>query len=760
MENSNRPLENAAIGQRTPLYDARLKAAGVIRYVDDMKLPRMLYAKMVWSTVPHAIIKSIDTEEAEKAAGVRAVCTWKNCSQVSYNSCGEDIDKFLTEKVFDQRVRYVGDRVAAVAADTLEIAEKAAKLIKVEYEVLPFYLDPEEAMREDAFPIHEGGNVAETVLLKAGDVDSAWNEADQLFESVYEMPPIHHGAMEPHTAIASYDASGKLTVYSPSQDVFGCRANLSRIFSLPMNQVRVINPCIGGGFGGKIDAILEPVVAQLSIMTKRPVKMTLNRREEMISTRTRHGMKIYLKTGVMNDGRIIAQQMTMIANAGAYSAGTSSVVWASGGKFFKKHKTPNLRFTGYPVFTNMPVSGAMRGFGSPQRCFAQERQLNDIAKTLNIPILELQKINLIDLNDSDPRNRISHGRAFPKEAVRIGQELFAWDENLREMEESKTENSRFRIGVGMAVGVHGNGVFGVMPDTSGVMIKLNEDGSLTVFTGYSDMGNGTVTTQQQIISSVSGIPLDQIACVTADTETTMWDLGNYSSRGTFVGGNAALKTAAHLAEEIKREAAEILSLQPENIILDNGTAFGKDDKSRSVSMEEIARHAKQVNQRDICVSDTFASQNLALSYGAHFCKVRVDTETGIVKPLLVVAAHDLGKVINPLQTEGQIEGAIQMGLGYALTEALRFSDEGKMTNAILKKYKMFYAEDMPEIRIGYVENLEFGGPFGAKSIGECSVVPVAAAVANAVCNALDVEIDELPMTPESVLAAIQRKSQG
>jgi len=238
----------------------------------------------------------------------------------------------------------------------------------------------------------------------------------------------------------------------------------------------------------------------------------------------------------------------------------------------------------------------------------------------------------------------------------------------------------------------------------------------------------------------------------------MWDLGNYSSRGTFVGGNAALKAAEHLASELGKEAAEILNVDPDEIFLKDGAAVRKGSEECSATMADIVRHAKQVNQRDICVSDTFASANLALSYGAHFCKVSVDTETGIVKPLLIVAAHDLGKVINPMQTEGQIEGAIQMGLGYALTEALVINEDGKVTNAILKKYKMLHAEEMPEIRIAFVENGEIGGPFGAKSIGECSVVPVAAAVANAVCNALDTSIDQLPLTPDVVLRAIQESN--
>lgn len=750
----NEEISKKIVGKKIPLYDAQQKATGHVRYVDDMKFPHMLYAKMLWSPLPHAYIKSIDVSEAEQLSGVQAVCTWENASDVRYNSCGEDIDKFLTEKIFDRTVRFIGDRVAAVAADTLEIAEKAVKLIKVEYEELPFYTEPEEAMKEGACAIHEGGNIPEVIDLHCGNVEEAFRHADHVIEHTYKMPAVHHGAMEPHTSIAIYEPMGKLTVYSPSQDVFGCRANLARIFSLPMNKVRVINPCIGGAFGGKIDAILEPVVAQLSILTRKPVKMTLNRKEEMISTRTRHAMTVRLKSGFMEDGRIIAEEMTMLANAGAYSAGTSSVVWATGGKFFKNHKTPNLHFLGYPVYTNTPVAGAMRGFGSPQRCFAQERQMNRIARGLKKSILELQMINLVTPACCDLRDQVPHGMAYPKEAIERGKVLFNWNAAMEEERLSKERDCPYRIGVGMAAGVHGNGVFGVMPDTSGIILKMNEDGSMTMFTGYSDMGNGAVTTQLQIVSECTGIPLDKIACVAADTETTMWDLGNFSSRGTFVGGNAALKAGKHIANELGKEAAEMLQVPVSEIVLEDETA--RDQKGNMLSIEQIVRHAKQTNQRDICTSDTFASANLALSYGAHFCKVKVDLSTGEVTPLDYVAVHDLGKVINPMQAEGQIEGAIQMGLGYALSEDLNIDKNGKVNHFVLKKYHMFHAEEMPHIQVDFVNKPEIGGPYGAKSVGECAVVPVAAAVVNAIANALDCPFDTLPVTAEKILQALEK----
>lgn len=750
----NNERTQGLIGTKVPLYDAEYKVRGLLKYTDDMKFPHMLYAKMLWSPVPHALIKSIDTSEAEKLPGVQQICTWKNSSQVLYNSCGEDIDVFRTEKIFDRTVRYIGDRVAVVAADTLEIAEKAVKLIKVEYEELPFYTDPESAMKEDAFPLHEGGNVPEVIDLHCGDVEKAFQQADQVIDHVYTMPAVHHGAMEPHSSIAIYDQLGKLTIYSPAQDVFGCRANLSRIFSLPMNRVRVINPGIGGGFGGKIDCLLEPVVAQLAILTHKPVKMTLNRKEEIVSTRTRHAMRVRLKTGFMNDGTILAEEMTMWANTGAYSSGSSSVVWATGGKFFKNHKTPNLHFLAYPVFTNTPVAGAMRGFGSPQRCFAQERQMNRIAHMLNKSIIDLQMKNLVDASCCDLRDQVPHGMAYPKEAVEKGRVLFDWDSAVLEERTSKMQKLDYRIGVGMAVGVHGNGVYGVKPDTSGVRLQMNEDGTMTMYTGYSDMGNGAVTTQLQIVSNCTGIPMHKITCVTADTETTMWDLGNYSSRGTFVGGNAALKAGRHMADELRKIAAEILNESASDILLENECAKGPNDSC--VSIEELVRHAKAVNQTELCVSDTFASSNLALSYGAHFCKVKVDLNTGKVTPLKYAAVHDLGKVINPLQAEGQIEGAIQMGLGYALSEDLKIDQGGKVGNFVLKKYQMFHAEEMPPIQIDFVNQAEIGGPYGAKSVGECSVVPVAAAVVNAVSNALDYSFDSLPITSDKIFEALEK----
>lgn len=746
------------IGKDTSIRDAAVKTTGQMKYVADMSFPQMLHAKVLFSPLPHAKITRIDTSKAEALEGVHAVVCYKNVPDVKFNSCGEEIDGDKTEKLFDSTVRYVGDKVAAVAAETPAIAEKAVRLIEVEYQELPYYIDPEDALAEDAYPIHEGGNVIFEVDIAAGDVEAGMKEADYIYEDEYETPAIHHGAIETHASIAMYEANGKLTVYTPSQDVFGYRKNLSRIFQIPMSRVRVVNPGMGGGFGGKIDLVTEQITSLLAIKTGRPVKLVYTRREDIQSSRTRHAMKMRVKTGVKKDGTIVAQEMEVIANAGAYAGGTMSVVWAMSTKYFKLHKTPNIRFHGIPVYTNTPISGAMRGFGSPQEFFAQQRQMNKIARDLHLDLIEVQMKNLVEPYSADQRNGLSHGNSRPKDCVIQGAELFGWDKAKQEEELSGQENGRYRIGVGMAAAAHGNGVFGVRPDTTGVILKMNEDGSLVMYTGVSDMGNGSVTTQTLAVAEELGVTLDRIECIQADTDSTLWDLGNYSSRGTFVSCQAAVEAARMMRKEVLREAAQLLEEEEGNLFFENNRVWTVDQREKSVSFGEIAEHAKAVNQRDLCCSTTFASKAMAVSYGAHFAKVKVDTQTGEVQILDYTAVHDVGKALNPMAVEGQIEGAVQMGVGYALTEGLEIDAKGKVKNTTFKQYHMPGADEMPPIKIGLVEGIEPSGPYGAKSIGECSVVPAPAAIANAVANAIGREVNRLPMKPADILALLQEEN--
>lgn len=389
-------IKNGVVGQGIPIRDAVKKVTGQTRYVADQKLPGMLHAKVLFSTVAHARIKRIDCSQALALPGVKAVLWHENTPDVRYNGTGESIDRYRTERIFDDTVRFIGDRVAAVAAVDLATAEKAVRLIRVEYEPLPVNTDPEAGMVEGAYPLFEDcglerGNLIETIRQSCGDVDKAMAEADLVLQDEYRLPMAHHGALETHACIAEWDADGKLTLHTTSQDIFSMRQNLCRIFCLPMSKVRIRVPAMGGSFGGRVDMILEPVAAALAIRAGRPVKLAYNRREEMLSTRTRHAMKIRIKSGVKRDGTILAQDMQVYCSAGAYVGGTCNIVWSMCSKFFKILTCRNLRFAGYPVVTNTPVGGPMRGFGSPQIFFAHQRHMNRLARSLDMDPMQLQE---------------------------------------------------------------------------------------------------------------------------------------------------------------------------------------------------------------------------------------------------------------------------------------------------------------------------------------------------------------------------------
>lgn len=752
----NYESHNGMIGKRLPIRDAVVKTTGQLRYVADMKLPRMLHGKILFSPVAHARIKSIDTSKAEALPGVRAVVTYLNTPDTLFNCCGETIDESKNERIFSPVVRHVGDRVAAVAADTLAIAEKAVRLIEVEYEELPFYLDPEEAMKEEAYPIHEGGNIAEVVNLNQGDVDEGMKEADLVFEDRYTLPGIHQAYIETHAALASYDANGKLTVWSPTQDAWSVRMNLCRIFNLKMSRVRVVADPVGGGFGGKIDILIEHVAAALAMKAGRPVRIVLTRREDIPVAHSRHPMVMYIRTGVKRDGTIVAQDVHAVINTGGYAGGTSAIAWAMGGKLFRMTNTPNLRFKATEVYTNTIPTGAMRGFGSPQLFFAQQRQINKIAKELGLDMTEMLLKNLKGVHDKDERNGTPLGDLYAKECVSMGAEMFDWKGALAEQEASRKENGRYRVGVGMAVAAHGNGVFGVHTDISGVILKMNDDGTLVMSSGSCDMGNGVVTLQAQLISEILTIPMEDVTFVQADTDNTLYDWGNFSSRGTYVCGAAAVKAGNAMKRMLLEEAADLLPEDIDRIELRDGRAWSLNYPDRSATMAELASHARHRSHRDLVAAVNHASNGMAVSFGAHFVKVRVDTQTGEVKPLDYVAVHDVGTPLNPMNLEGQVEGAIQMGLGYALCESINLDAKGKVTNSTFRQYHIFTAPEMPPIRVAFVGKPEPTGPYGGKSIGECSVVPSPAAIANAVSNALEQDYHDLPLRKEVILASLSK----
>lgn len=746
------------VGRRLPVRDAELKASGRRRYTGDLRLPGMLHAKMLWSPVAHARIKRIDTSRAEALPGVRAVATCFNAPARPFNSALRYKTHNIppNEYIFPSVVRYVGDRVAAVAAGDPETAAEAVRLIEVEYEELPAVFDPEEALQPDAPQIHEGGNLVMEIKAEAGDVEAAFAGSDLVLEERYTTPAVHHYAIEPHVCLADWDGR-KLTVWTPGQNIFAFRVILSEVLDLPVNRVRVIKPPVGGAFGGKLEAVLEPVVAFLAMKTGRPVRMELSRKECMVSTRTRHAAVVCVKAGARKDGALTALDFKVVTNTGAYASSALNVLSAMSAKGFLLYRTPNVRFRGYPAYTNTPVAGAMRGYGSPQLFAPLEVHLDRVAGALGLDPLEFRLKNLVHPGDPNPRTGKSLGNCRIIDCVGTGAALIGWEKR-----DGLPRTGRVVRGLGMACGVHGNGVFPVHTDLTTITLKMLEDGGVVMFTGTQDLGQGATTAFTQIAGQVLGVDPASIEVVEADTELTSFDLGTYASRGIWVSGRAAQRAAEKLLDQVLEEAALLLRASKSDLAVESGWVVDRRDPGRRASLGEVVVYAQQRGgMRELIATESYQSAANAGSYGAHFAEVEVETDTGRVRVLRCVAAHDIGKAINPLAVEGQIQGGIQMGLGYSLSEELIVDPAtGKVANAHPKKYSMFKAKDMPEITIRLVEEGEPPGPFGAKSIGEVATVPVAPAVINAVNHALGTNLTRFPAAPDRILAELRAKGMG
>lgn len=748
------------IGEGKPIEDAAWKVTGRKQYVADMKVPQMAYGKILYSTIPHGSIIRIDTSKAEALPGVLAVADYRNSPMTPYNSAKRFIGQQVisNETIFAQRCRFVGDRVAAVAAESEEIAAKAIRLIEVEYEPLPFVTDIPSAIQEDAYPVHEGGNVITGMETHCGDAEAAFAKCDHVIEDTYTTPPIHHAAIEPHAVLADWGPDGKLTVYSANQNCFAFRVILSDIFGLPMNRIRVCAPAIGGAFGGKLEMTIEPVAAVLSKMAGRPVKIVLSRRETMMATRVRHGSLSHVKTGFDDDGRIRAMEFKIYTNTGGYASSALNVAGALMHKVFLAYRIPDMKITSIPVYTNTETAGAMRGYGSPQIYFGMQRQINEMAGILGKDPAEIQRINMVRPDSRNPASGEPIGNPRPLDCLEKALRLSDYEKALVRQRKSKEAGGPLRVGVGIALGVHGNNCFGVHRDNTSPMIKMNEDGTCLLYTGSHDMGTDTVGMQKQIIAEILGITVDRIAAVTADTDSCLWHIGDYSSRGVFVVGEAAVKAAEKMKTLLLEEAGKYFGVEPEEICLRDNRAWVKKDPEKSADLKEIMIYCQSVSNRELCVHETYEAIRGAASYGVHIAEAEVDIRTGKVRIRKYTAVHDVGNILNPMMIEGQLQGAVQMGIGYALSEGMHWDSKGQPGPLTLKKCGVLRADQMPDQLItDFVTGKggEPGGPFGAKALGECPVVPAAPAVVNAICNALDIELRDLPASPERILHALK-----
>ncbi len=756
------PLQQPAlsiVGRSMPQLDTVAKATGMARYTADLKIPGMLYAKVLRSPFPHARILDINTSRAERLHGVKAVICHKNVPRVAYNSYyREPIDEErlpADEYIFDEKVRYVGDKVAAVAATSLDLAEEALEHIKVEYEELPFVLDPLEALSPGAPRIHDmENNLVREVRWDLGNVEEGFAEADHIFENTYRTQMQQHAPLEPHCNIAQFDSNGKLHVISSTQGTFNVRVLLGKILNMPLNKIRVTRPHIGGGFGGKNDLFDEILCALLSKKARRPVRLVNTREEEFSSTRVRHCHVVDLKYGVKKDGTFVAREMKAVLNTGAYCAAGGKVTLTTGHRWIMLYRTPNVRYTGKCVYCNTPVAAAMRGFGTPQQSFATESMIDEIAEKLRIDPVEIRLKNHRRLGDFDPISKITLGSVGIPGCLTKGAEAMEW----KKKRQAKKGEGRYRRGVGVALGTHNTGVKPFVNELSSAFIKVNEDGSFSLLTGVVDLGQGSDTVLAQIAAEVLGVPVEDISVVDpGDTDTTPYDMGTHSSRQTYLGGMAVKMAAEEAKGQLIHEAAKRLEARPEDLEMKDRKIYVKGSPSASISLADVAVgmiHGQITHQ--VMGRGSFSPVTNAPPFEVHFAEVEVDMETGAAKVINFVAAHDLGKVVNPLLSEGQVQGGVHMGIGYAFWEGIQMDPRtGQYLNLNLTDYKVTSPMDMPPVKVILVESNEPTGPYGAKGLGEPAMVPTAPAIANAIYDAIGIRFRQLPITREKVFEAIQ-----
>jgi CO/xanthine dehydrogenase Mo-binding subunit len=745
------------VGKSIPKLDAVNKATGRAEYIQDMEVPGMLFGKILYSRHAHAKIVNINISKAKELPGVKLILTGKEVPGKMRMGFYKDNPPLKSDKV-----RSFRDEVAAVAATSPEIADKAAKLIDVTYDPLPGVFDPKQAMKKDAPLIHEEHKTNVLRLpwkLHYGNVDAAEKEAAFVAEESFSTTWVTHCCLGTSGAIAEFDHADNLTVWSNTQIPSLAQKdfiNALKAMGLKNKKARVIKPCIGGGFGSKLDTYAyEHIAILLAYHAKKPVKILFDRQEEFCATSTRQPAIIGIKQGCDKNGKLVFRDISMILDNGAYTswgATTPSVMMMP---ITSLYRVPNVRYSAKCVYTNNTYAQAMRGYGNPQATFAIESNMDMLAGAAGIDPLEFRRINMNQPGDITPQ-KFSITSCGLKECIDHVVEKLNWH--------GPKEKG---VGVGIASLIHvGGGARIYKSDGCGTMIKVDDYGKIDVFTGATDMGQGADNVIAQIVAQELGVFVEDINVIHSDTDICPWDVGAHASRTTFVAGNSALGAAKKIKQHILKHASELLDVVTENIILQDRVAFAENDSEKKIDIGKILRKAHFSANGNMLMADYFydpdnenmdkefkGNLSMAYSFGAHGVRVRVDEHTGKVEILDYVAAHDVGRAINPLLLKGQVYGGVMMGLGYALTEEVILKN-GNFMNPNFRDYKILTAKDSVPVQAPIVETIDEQGPYGAKGIGEPGCVPTAPAVANAIYDAVGVRIKDLPITPEKVLAGI------
>ncbi|MGC2060551.1 MAG: molybdopterin cofactor-binding domain-containing protein [Candidatus Sulfotelmatobacter sp.] len=803
------------IGKPTAMIDAAEKTTGGGKYTDDLSLPGMLVGKILHSPYPHARIKHIDTTRAEKLNGVVAVVIGKDApNPYGILPVGHDEHALALDKV-----RYVGDNVACVVAISESVAEKALELVDEQYEVLPAYFDPEESMKAQTDLIHDNkpGNLEKDYHHVFGDPDKGFAEADQIAEARFIANEVTHAAMEPHSTLASFEIDphsgkpGRLTVWSSTQVPYYLQHKLSLVLELPMAQIREIKPLVGGGFGGKSEVIpLEIIAAVAARKAQAPVKITYTREEVFWAHRGRPRTIIDLKTGVKNDGRITAVKARVVQDGGAYCSYGVVTILYSGALLGALYDIPHIQYDGYRVLTNKPACGAMRGHGTVNVRFAFESQLDELATAIGMDPAEIRQRNLLKPPCITVNGLRVQSYGLP-ECIEKTVERSGWRQRHGKLPQGR--------GLGIACSHYVSGaansiIRSDMPHST-VNIKIDRDGGVVVYTGASEIGQGSDTMTAQVAAEILGCTLSRVRVIAADTDLTPIDIGSYSSRVTFMAGNATLRAAEDVKKRIAAAAAQKMNCAAGDLVFREDLVFRKGsippsrkkDQSEELEVTEagasvsgrvegqILRGSLQQKRKEEAPKDWMTFEEAvvaaidfhgaltgtgsyapppearggkhkgggvgpspAYSYSAQVAEVSVDEETGEVTVHKVWAAHDCGRALNPVSVEGQIIGSVWMGMGQALTEEMVWKD-GMLMNAGMLEYRSPSSVESPEVEPIIVESIDPEGPFGAKECSEGSLAATIPAISNAIYDAVGVRLHESPFTPERVLAALRAKRQ-
>jgi len=755
----------SVIGKRLPRVDARDKVTGKALYTDDLSLPGMLCGKILRSPLPHAKIVGIDVSRALKLPGVKAIVTGDDTPKIKFGIISRS-PKYMDEyPLAVDKVRFIGEEVAAVAAVDLDVALEALDLIKVAYEELPAVFDPQEAQKPGAPQLHEHApnNISREYHIKKGAPEKFFKECDHIREDTFTTQSAIHSYMEPRAALASWDQSGKLTVYTSTQTPYYVQQHLGLTLNMNPDDIRVIKPYVGGGFGGKSDGLsaVEFCAALLAKHADRPVKLVCSRDEEFNAARRKHPSQISMKTGVKKDGTLIARQCLAVLDGGAYCSLGPLTTVLMGTFQTLPFKFEHFQYDGYRIYTNKPPCGAMRGHGGPQVHFAQDVQLDMIAEDLGLDPVEMAIKNGLQTGDESAAGFKIVSSGFRECLQKVAAET-RWQQKRKA--EKRDADKAFGIGLGCGGFPSGAGFYFNKTTSahSAVVIRVAEGGGINIFTGASDIGQGSDSVICQIVAEVLGLSLEDIQLTSADTHLTPPDMGTYSSRVTVAAGNAALNAANTVKAELFQVVSDALEANPADLAARDRKIYVKGSPDRFVTFVDAVHSYQKKNSGAPLVAEGAYNSPDPLSptysFGAYICEVEVSLKTGEIRVKKFSVAHDCGQPINPMSVEGQIEGCIGMGMGYALSEQL-ISEDGQTMNPSFLGYGVPTADQMPEIKITHVITDDPHGPFGAKETGEGSLDPAAPAIANAVYNATGVRIKDLPITAEKILKGLKGRSR-